>query len=170
MPAPQEKPDKKSVSQVASARDRLIAGRLQSLSDWAAYISALNQSGQTLQAVAFLNNALQRAPDNPLLWAILGETLVIHSEGHVSPAALYAFDMTHNILPGHPAVHYYRAMAAIEDARPDDALGILRKLTDNSTLNRLWKERTLRLIELAHAQREAQANEQLRSSIEGQVL
>ena len=87
--------------------DGLAPGRTVTLAD------AFARRGQYQEAVGFYRNGLTDAPDDPELWVALGNALVEHTGGAMTPAALEAFERGAGAARDDPAPPYFQGIAAL---------------------------------------------------------
>ncbi|UNK81195.1 cytochrome c biogenesis factor [Sphingopyxis granuli] len=108
-----------------------IADRRQGMADrfgpaaqWLAMSDGFARTGKTALAAQTLEKGLQKYPDNVDLWVGLGNALVAHGGGMMSPAAALAFDEAAKRDPTHPAPPFFAglAMAQSGDLRGADAV------------------------------------------------
>lgn len=111
--------------QILDAADQLIA------SDDADY------------AVGTLRAALARRPQSMLLWLGLGNALVHHADGAVTPPARYAFDRAGAIGRGHPAPAYFLGMAYATSGDLAAADTVWSEALKTPPADRQWHERLL---------------------------
>lgn len=116
---------------------------------WIAMSVALSGEGRSQQAVEGLTRAVAVMPDQPDLWVALGEALVAHNKGLVSPAARLAFDRASQIAPSHPAPRYYLGMAWLQAGKPDQALEVWQALLASTPADAPWRENVARKIKAA---------------------
>lgn len=116
---------------------------------WVELSTALGASGETDEAVEAMQVATRAMPDSADLWAGLGEALVNHAQGFVSPAARLAFDRASVLQPGHPAATYYLGMAWLQAAQPDEALRVWQALAASAPDGAPWLATVERMIAAA---------------------
>ncbi|WP_246048235.1 tetratricopeptide repeat protein [Hankyongella ginsenosidimutans] len=131
-----------------SARARLLKDPAD-VPSWIAMSVALSGEGKSEQAVEGLTRALAVMPDQPDLWVALGEALVAHNKGLVSPAARLAFDRASRIAPDHPAPRYYLGMAWLQAGKPDQALETWQALLASAPADAPWRENVARKVKAA---------------------
>ena len=72
---------------------------------------AFGREGRTLDAVAAVRAALERRPRDPDLWVGLGNAMVAHAGGLVTPAAGLAFRRAASLSPRHPGPQFFLGLA-----------------------------------------------------------
>lgn len=72
---------------------------------------ALARQGQFAAAAGLLRGAARQYPDDPDLWVAMGNALVGHAGGAMSPAALHAFRRAAAIAPDHPGPPFFTGLA-----------------------------------------------------------
>jgi len=109
----------------------------------------LQQQGLNLYAIAVIKMGLAKRPYSADLWAGLGNALVIHGGGQMSPAAQLAFERAQAIAPYHPAPPFFMGLAYAQAGQFDRAEATWRALLDRSPADATWRpELEQRLIEL----------------------
>ena len=102
---------------------------------WLVLADALTRQGQFGAAAEVLHSAIAKSPKDADLWVALGNALVGHSDGMITPAAQFAFQKAADIAPDHPGPPFFMGLALaqtgrLSDAAMDRALGALRICAD----------------------------------------
>ena len=109
----------------------------------------LQSQGLTLYAIAIIKNGLEKRPQSADLWVGLGNELVIHSGGMMSPAAQLAFQRAEAIAPDHPGPPFFMGLAYAQAGQLDRAETVWRALLDRSPANASFRpELEQRLLEI----------------------
>ena len=109
----------------------------------------LQSQGLTLYAIAVIKMGLEKRPNSADLWVGLGNELVIHGGGLMSPAAQLAFQRAETIAPGHPGPPFFMGLAYAQAGQLDRAESVWRALLDRSPADASWRpELEQRLIEI----------------------
>lgn len=109
----------------------------------------LQAQGLNLYAIAIIKNGLEKRPNSADLWVGLGNALVIHDGGMMSPAAQLAFQRAEKISPDHPGPAFFMGLAYAQAGQLDRAEGIWRGLLDRAPANASFRpELEQRLIEI----------------------
>lgn len=66
--------------------------------------------------------------NSPALWTGLGNALVAHGQGFLSPSAEFAYKRAMRIAPGFPGSLYFYAVALTENGRIDEARPLFKQL------------------------------------------
>jgi cytochrome c-type biogenesis protein CcmH len=105
-------------------RQQGMADRFGPAAQWIAMSDGFARTGKTALAAQTLEKGLERYPDNVDLWVGLGNALVAHGGGVMSPAAALAFDEAAKRDPNHPAPPFFAglAMAQSGDLKGADAV------------------------------------------------
>lgn len=72
------------------------------------------RAGDTAAAVQEIRQALDRRPDNATLWTGLGNALVAHDSGQLSPAAKLAFVRALQLAPNEPGPPFFLGVAHVQ--------------------------------------------------------
>lgn len=99
---------------------------------WLILADALTRQGQYGAAADVLRNALAKTPRDADLWVALGNALVGHSDGIISPAAQYAFQKAASIAPDHPGPPFFMGLALAQTGRLPEARALWGELLARS--------------------------------------
>lgn len=117
-PAPRMTADRASTTEFETARQALLTNS-GDVGAWLTFSDALTREGHTEDAVDGLQVALSTMPRDADLWVGLGQALMMHAGGMVTPAARLAFDRASILAPRNPAPRYFLGLAWLQtgDAR-----------------------------------------------------
>lgn len=82
---------------------------------------AMSRSGDPGAAVRVVLAGISKIPESVLLWTGLGNALVAHDDGQVSPPALFAFQQAARLSPNHPAPPFFLGEAYVRSGDFDTA-------------------------------------------------
>lgn len=105
----------------------------------AEFADTLDRMGRTQEAVIAVRTGLRKDPNNPDLWVALGNALVAHGEGILSPAAEFAFRYAAQLSPTHPAPPYFMGLALANSGRMQDADQVWRGLLARTPKDAAWR-------------------------------
>lgn len=132
----------------AALRPELM-GRFNNAASWLNIAESYQRSGDTQAGVDIIRNALRRSPDSSDLWVGLGNALVLHSDGLMTPAAELAFNRAARTAPSHPAPHFFYGLALAQGGRIAEAEQIWRNLLVSTPPSATWRallEQQLQLL------------------------
>jgi len=148
-PAREQRPD----SEFAKSREAIL-GSFDHASYWLNLSEGFQRRGDTQSAAEVMQTAVRRSPRDPDLWVGLGNALVIHGGGLMSPAAQLAFSRAAQLAPDHPGPPFFYGLALAQGGNYDEAERIWRRLIaeapPGAQYPRLVEER-LRALEQARA-------------------
>lgn len=98
---------------LVAAREEMISERFRSRSDKLLIADALARRGQTANAAAMLRSATEENPQDSESWLALANVLVEHTDGVLTPPALFAFRQAAGSAPESPAPGYFLGLALI---------------------------------------------------------
>ncbi|MGE5723121.1 MAG: tetratricopeptide repeat protein [Sphingomonadales bacterium] len=127
-----------------------ILGRFDNAGWWLTIADSYLRRGDTFNAVGVLGNAVNRHPQDPDLWIGLGNALVLHSEGMITPAAELAFERAQQRAGTNPAPLFFYGLALAEGGRFQEADAAWRKVLAALPPDASWRplvEQKLRLLE-----------------------
>lgn len=119
---------------------------------WLVLSDALGRQGQHEDAANVLRVGLKQYPDDPNLWLGLGNALMVHGEGILSPSAEYCFRKAMALAPGQPAPAYFFGLALAQSGQPQQAERIWKDLLARAPADAEWRgdvEHNLQILERA---------------------
>lgn len=90
---------------------RGLAERFGPAAQWMMLSDGLARQGKTKEAANVLLSALRDRPDDANLWLGLGNALIAHGDGMLSPGAQFAYRRALAIDPDGPAPRYFYGLA-----------------------------------------------------------
>jgi cytochrome c-type biogenesis protein CcmH len=133
-PVEQQLPD----SDFATIRNGMME-RFNTASQWLMMADAFHRSGDTRGAVGILRSGLRQHPDDPDLWVGLGNALVVHADGLMTPAAELAFDRAARLAPDHPGPKFFYGLALAQAGRIDEAETVWVELLARAPQGASWR-------------------------------
>lgn len=131
--APRRPPERELRPDSAFAKARGdILGRFDRADYWLNLSEGFQRRGDSANAAGVLETAVRRNPRDPDLWVGLGNALVIHGGGMMSPAAQLAFDRAASLAPDHPGPPFFYGLALAQGGNYDEAERIWRRLIANA--------------------------------------
>ena len=125
---------------------RQMFGRFNTSDRWLILADSYQRRGDTRSAVGAARSGLRAHPQNAALWVGLGNALIAHSGGMLTPAAELAYRRSIELAPNHPGPKFFFGLALARNGKLDAG-------------ERLW----------AQALAEAPPNVQWRPLVEGQL-
>ena len=127
--APKPPPERREVaeSEFAASRERML-GRFDRAWFWLNLAEARQRRGDTKAGVDVIRSGLREGRNDPDLWVGLGNALVVHADGMMTPAAQLAFQRAAEIAPDHPGPRFFYGLALAQGGRYDEAERIWRQL------------------------------------------
>jgi cytochrome c-type biogenesis protein CcmH/NrfG len=139
--------------EVSAALRKATSSKFGAEGEILAYADAYIRSGHTQAAVSAVRAGLLKSPNNPDLWVGLGNALVVHSEGQMSPAAQFAFEKAATISPNHPGPPFFLGLGLVQAGKVEEAGQVWRGLISRAPDNAPWKaELEARLAEIGQTQ------------------
>lgn len=126
--------------------------RFSEAGQWLVLSDALNRQGKHQDAANVLRAGLKQYPRDANLWLGLGNALVVHGDGVLSPAAEFAFRKAVALAPEHPAPAYFFGLALAQSGQLREAETIWRDLLDRTPDDAEWRadlESNLGIVERA---------------------
>jgi cytochrome c-type biogenesis protein CcmH len=109
---------------------------------------AFARQGRFDQAAQLLRKGLTENPKHGEGWLALGNALVEHADGSVTPAALNAYERAEKAMPGNPGPAYFLGLALLRSGQADEALVIWQELLDSTPQDAPWREDLASRVEL----------------------
>lgn len=130
----QRSADAELLRQRQAMGDKFDQGR-----DWLVMSDALLRQGQFRAAADFLGNGVKKHPEDADLWVALGNALIGHSGGTISPAAQYALRRAAAINPAHPGPPFFLGLALVQSGRLSEARDVWADLLQRSPPDASWR-------------------------------
>lgn len=125
-------------SAFADARGDML-GQFDSAARWLTIADSFHRSGDTRNAAGVIRAGLRQHPNDPDLWVGLGNALVIHADGLMTPAAELAFQRAAKIAPEHPGPKFFYGLALAQGGKLDEAEAIWRSLLEGAPAEAAWR-------------------------------
>ena len=135
---PAEKPNSFDESSIESRKD--LGERFGTAQQWLTFSDALNVRGKHGMAANYLRNGVKEHPQDPDLWVGLGNALVVHTGGIITPAAQFAFQRAAELSPEHPGPPFFMGMAYAQTGKIDQARAIWTELLERSPEGAPWRK------------------------------
>lgn len=126
--------------------------RFSQAGQWLVLSDAFNRRGKNEEAANVLRVGLRQYPEDPNLWLGLGNALMVHANGVMSPAAEFAFRKAVRLAPQMPAPSYFYGLALAQSGQPRLAEKIWRDLLGRTPADAEWRgdlETNLEILERA---------------------
>jgi cytochrome c-type biogenesis protein CcmH/NrfG len=133
-PVRQKLPD----SEFAEERGAML-GQVDAASRWLTIADMYHRSGDTQSAAGAIRAGLKGRPRDPDLWVGLGNALVIHADGMMTPAAELAFQRAARLAPDHPGPKFFYGLALAQGGKFDEAEAIWRNMLQNAPATAEWR-------------------------------
>lgn len=129
-----------------------LMGRFNTAAAWLNVAESYQRSGDTQSGVDIIRSALRQSPRNADLWVGLGNALVLHADGLMTPAAELAFNRASQIAPDHPGPRFFYGLALAQGGRYDEAEQTWRTLLASAPPTATWRGAIEQQLQaLAHA-------------------
>lgn len=123
---------------------------------WLLTGDALTRHGQYGDAATMVLGAVEDNPKNSEAWVALGNNLVGHAEGVLTPAALHAFRKGAEADPASPAPGYFLGLALITNGKLTEGRAVWADLVAKAPADAPWRgeveERIKRLDQITAMQ------------------
>lgn len=133
-----------------------MAGRFGQDAQWLDLTDLLISRGETQTAVVAARSGLRDNRYSPALWVGLGNALVAHGDGLVSPAAEFAYRRAAYLSPDGPEAPFFFGYALAKSGQADKALAVWKPLLARIPETAPWRPKLAMLV----AQLEAIEREQ----------
>lgn len=120
-------------------RNKMGEQRFGSGPSWLMAADGAMRAGSPMAAVTYIKSGLKQNPNDPDLWVGLGNALVVHNGGMVSPAATYAFQKAAQIAPEHPGPPFFMGLALAQSGQFAQARAIWTELLKRAPADAPWK-------------------------------
>lgn len=107
---------------------RDLLGQFDEAGSWLTIAEARAAQGDTEGAVRLLRGRLEASPRDMDLWLGLGDMLIQHAGGQLTPAAEMAFRRAGQVAPDHPAPGFFHGLALAKMGQLDAAEMLWRRV------------------------------------------
>lgn len=125
---------------LVKARARVTNSGIPPTDRWVVVADALARNGQFADAAEMLRAATDEDPKNGEAWLAMGNALVAHADGQLTPASLTAFRRAAAAAPGHPGPPYFLGLALAQSGRFAEARELWRRLLDDTPPDAPWHD------------------------------
>lgn len=122
------------------AQRKAMMGQFGTSAQWLDTADTYGRLGSTRAAVAVMQGGVEANPRNADLWVGMGNALVNHGGGMISPAAQMAFDRAAKLSPEHPAPPFFMGMALAQSGQFDRAAEMWGRLLMRAPADAPWRE------------------------------
>ena len=122
----------------ADSREAML-GQFDYASRWLTIAEAYQRSGDTAGGADIIRAGLRASPQNADLWVGLGNALVMHANGLMTPAAELAFRRAETIAPEHPGPKFFYGLALAQGGKFDEAERLWRGLLASAPADVSWR-------------------------------
>ncbi len=116
-----------------------VLGRFDLADSWLTIANGYERRGDTRSAVDLLANATRQYPLNPSLWIGLGNALVLHAGGTMTPAARLAFERAIALAPTAQGPRLFYGLALIQAGELAEADKVWRDLLAAAPPDASWR-------------------------------
>jgi cytochrome c-type biogenesis protein CcmH len=106
---------------------------------WLDMGDALSRVGATQEAVLAMRSGIRDHRNSPDLWVGLGNALVAHGDGLMSPAATFAFQHAASLSPEHPGPPFFYGLALAQQGNTEEAGNVWRGLLARTPQDAPWR-------------------------------
>lgn len=135
-PAPQTR---EGAAAIVKARQELARDGGANPSSWVMISDALARNGQYSDAAGVVLGAIEKEPKNADAWLALGNYLMGHTEGVLSPAALYAYRRAAEVDPQHPGPGFFMGLALAQNGRLAEGRALWADLLARAPKDAPWR-------------------------------
>ena len=141
-------------SEFAQTREDML-GRFDYAASWLMLAESYQRRGDTRGGVQIIQSALRQAPNDPDLWVGLGNALVVHADGMMTPAAQHAFGRAQEIAPDHPGPRYFFGLSLAQGGRYEEAERVWAELLAAAPEEAPWRPMVAERLDALRAARAA---------------
>ncbi|MBT2185766.1 tetratricopeptide repeat protein [Sphingobium nicotianae] len=128
-----------------------IGERISGATRWLVISDGYARRGDTQNAVNIFQSGLREFPNDANLWVGLGNALVMHGEGTLTPAADYAFKQAIRLQPDGISPNYFYGLALAESGQFERARDIWLRLAARLPEKFELREELIRNVALLQA-------------------
>lgn len=106
---------------------------------WVVIADGLARNGRYADAAEVLRGAVEDDPRNSEAWLAMGNALMAHSQGMLTPAALYAYRSAAKADPDNPGPPFFLGMALLQAGRVTEARAMWADLLRRAPEKAPWR-------------------------------
>lgn len=106
---------------------------------WVVIADALARNGRFADSAEVLRGAVEADPGNSEAWLSMANSLVAHSEGMLTPAAIYAYRRATKAAPDSPGPPFFLGLAMAQNGRFSEARTIWAGLLERAPKDAPWR-------------------------------
>ncbi len=107
---------------------------------WQVIADAMMRNGQFANAATALRGAIEKDPKDADAWLALGNALVAHAEGNVSPAAIFAYQRATDAEPAHPGPPFFLGLALAQSGQLQQGRALWADLLKRTPPDAPWRK------------------------------
>lgn len=139
-PKPPSVSTTKGGSALVDAQRQLSAGGALAGSNLLIMAEGYSRQGQYRDAAAIAFAATEKEPGSVEAWLTLGNNLVAHAQGSLTPAAEYAYRRAIAADPSHPGPPFFLGLALAQNGQLDEGRALWAGLLERSPPDAPWRE------------------------------
>ncbi|KHK91080.1 tetratricopeptide repeat protein [Novosphingobium malaysiense] len=106
---------------------------------WVVIADGLARNGRYADAAQVLRGATEKDPNNSEAWLAMANALVAHSEGVLTPAAIYAYRRAANSDPNSPGPPFFFGLALLQNGKVGEARSLWADLLERAPKDAAWR-------------------------------
>lgn len=129
-----------SASATVDARGKVNNSSIPPRDRWVVIADGLARNGRYGDAAGVLRGAVEADPGNSDAWVAMGNSLVAHAEGQLTPAALYAYRRAARADPDAPGPPFFLGLAFAQSGRFGEARQLWAGLLERAPKDAPWRD------------------------------
>jgi cytochrome c-type biogenesis protein CcmH len=118
---------------------KAMMGSFGTEAQWLDTADTFGRLGSTRDAVTVMLGGIRAYPKSADLWVGMGNALVNHADGLMTPAAQYAFQQAANLSPQHPGPPFFMGLALAQSGQFDKADALWSELLARTPAQAPWR-------------------------------
>ena len=106
---------------------------------WVVIADGLARNGRYADAAEVLRGAVEKDPRNSEAWLAMGNALMAHSQGMLTPAALYSYRRAAEADPDNPGPPFFLGMALLQSGQVAETRSLWADLLKRAPADAPWK-------------------------------
>lgn len=124
---------------LVEARKQLAGPNGQQASSWSVIADGLARNGRYGDAAGVLLGAVNKDPRNADAWVAMGNDLLAHADGVLTPAAEYAYRRAAEADPAHPGPAFFLGLALATNGRLAEGRAMWADLLAKAPKDAAWR-------------------------------
>lgn len=138
-PKPPSESMSRDAASLVEARLKVTNTGIPPNNKWVVIADGLARNGRYADAAQVLRGAIEQDPGNSEAWLAMANSLMAHSEGVLTPAAIYAYRRAAKADPNAPGPPFFFGLALLQSGKVAEARSLWADVLDRAPEDAEWR-------------------------------